>query len=52
MATKDGRVLHSKKYGKNSVVTDESDHKDRKNCVEKDSVHKNAKKSEKQMVLQ
>ena len=45
MATKDGRVLRSKKDDKNSVVTDESDHKNGKNSVEADSVHKNGKKS-------
>ena len=50
MATKDGRVLRSKKDGKTSVVTDESDHKngknsDGKNSVETDSVHKNGKES-------
>ena len=44
MATQDGRVLRSKKDGKNSVVTDESDHKNGKKSVETDSVHKKWKK--------
>ena len=36
MATQDGRVLCSRKNGKTSVVTDESDHKNGKQSVETD----------------